>query len=236
MALQVIFLDQVASTNAYLKTWSEKHGTVDEAAIFAKHQTNGRGQRSNSWESNAGENVLGSFLVRDCILSQLVGLNLASALAVVDVLSRYTTQKMYLKWPNDIFINDQKIAGVLLENTVQVDRKVKVVAGIGVNINQMEFSTTHATSLRRLTHKRYKIEEVCLELADGFYKRIKQSQRQLLNDANELLYKRGQSVTFSLDEGTTSYTIDSILYSGKLRVKNGEDYKELDHSNAKWIK
>ena len=235
MALQVIFLDQVASTNQYLKTWSEEHPSVEEVAVFARHQTQGKGQRGRHWESNKGDNVLGSFLIRDCMASQLVGLNIAAALAVVDLLMQYTQHPVYVKWPNDVYVQHQKIAGVLLENTIQADRKVKVIAGLGININQRVFKESKATSLHLLTNITFEVRELCLELADYFYKRVKLSQRQLLNDVNSILYKKGEDVTFGDSSGNRDYTIQSILYSGKLKVLDGAIEKELDHNYIKWI-
>jgi BirA family biotin operon repressor/biotin-[acetyl-CoA-carboxylase] ligase len=236
LALQVIFLDEVSSTNQYAKRWSEEHANVDEVAVFAKYQSSGKGQRGRVWESRSGENLLGSFLVRDCIPSQLVGLNLAAALAVTDLIKDRIQQQVHIKWPNDVYVAHQKIAGVLLENTIQANRKVKVVAGIGVNVNQVEFRELNATSLKLLTQQTYDVNTLCLELADLFYKRSKQSQRQLLNDVNQMLYKKGEAVTFSSALGNTTYTIDQILYSGKLRVRHKEAYKELDHNDVKWMK
>ena len=137
------------STNAeamrMLKTTKPKEGTC----IVAKFQHTGKGQRTNQWYSNAGENVLCSFILYPPAhaANQPFMLSKAVALAAHTTIQHFTKQAVEIKWPNDIFVAEKKIAGILIENQWIGSNWNAAVAGIGINVNQREFGTSHATSL-----------------------------------------------------------------------------------------
>ena len=91
---------------------------VSPFAVFAGKQTAGRGQRENTWESEPFANMLCSFLVKNVgTVSDLSKLNNAAVLAVVQALQGVGLTQVQVKWPNDVYVKDQKIAGILIENT-----------------------------------------------------------------------------------------------------------------------
>ena len=129
--MKQIYLPSVGSTNAWMQeilmhqTWDE--GTL----VYTDYQTNGRGQLTNTWESEAGKNILMSMYFAPLwlpIKDQFV-LSQAVALGVVDFLRQYA-DGFQIKWPNDIYWQHQKIAGILIEYTGRF-----VVVGIGINVN-----------------------------------------------------------------------------------------------------
>ena len=141
----IIRLATVDSTNRYTRDdadnlWN-KHGENGFVVITATHQTAGRGQRGNIWSSNAGENLLISILVRpgealevkrQFLLSQAVALAMHDAMLHYDIDTR-------LKWPNDIYVGNRKLAGILLELDYAGRYVEQAIIGIGLNVNQQAF-------------------------------------------------------------------------------------------------
>lgn len=150
----MIWLDEATSTNTVLASMPDaRHGTV----VITRNQTAGRGQRGNSWEAAPGLNVTMSMLIEpraitaagQFAVSEIVALGVAN---IVSLLAG-PDDKITVKWPNDIYAGDRKIAGILIENTLAGSRIIKSIAGIGVNINQRRFESDapNPVSLYQLT-------------------------------------------------------------------------------------
>ena len=158
---KIIHLDTVDSTNNYTANLQNegkiKHGTV----ILADEQTAGRGQRGASWSSKAGENLLLSLYLAPDNLSVIhqPALTHFIAISIVDFLRKIGISAQ-IKWPNDIYVNDQKIAGVLIENTLRSSSIVSSIIGVGLNVNQMEFEQLNATSIRKELGNHFQVQEV----------------------------------------------------------------------------
>lgn len=158
---KIIHLDTVDSTNNYTanlqKEGKIQHGTV----ILADEQTAGRGQRGASWTSNAGENLLLSvYLTPDNLsvvdqpaLTHFISLSLLDFLRKIGISGK-------IKWPNDIYVNDQKIAGILIENSIRSSRIAETIIGIGFNVNQKSFEGANATSLRIQKDQHFQLNDV----------------------------------------------------------------------------
>lgn len=139
MEPKTIILDSTASTSSYLAgiATDAPHGTV----VMAREQTAGRGQRGNSWEAEPGKNITLSLLLRPTglhpgrqfIISQAV------SLAIVEMLEHFVANPVTIKWPNDIYVDDRKICGILIENTITGSTIDRCIVGIGLNVNQAEF-------------------------------------------------------------------------------------------------
>ena len=139
----ITWFESIDSTNSEARRQME---TVDKLSVFAaKYQTAGRGQRGNKWSSAAGENLTFS------ILAPLSGDNrinvravdqfnitIVSALAVSDLLTKYGIDNR-IKWPNDIYIRNKKVCGMLIENILDRDLVGTSIIGIGINLNQTDF-------------------------------------------------------------------------------------------------
>lgn len=134
------FLPETPSTNSYLQMLLDTNAATTGDAVYTFNQTQGRGQKGNQWISQPGKNVLLSIAIQPEFLparNQFLLSELA-ALAVKKVLDEYV-DNVCIKWPNDIYIKDKKIAGILIENRLK-DAKIEYsIVGIGVNINQTEF-------------------------------------------------------------------------------------------------
>ncbi len=162
------FYDTVASTNDTVR--SLPPGTL----VWADNQTSGRGQRGNSWESEPGCNLTFSFTVApSCLrMDRAFILSEAVSLAVVETLRDAGTEAR-IKWPNDIYVGERKICGILIENTVRASGYVSLsVVGVGINVNQCNFvsDAPNPVSMRQLTGTDYDRKAVLASFCRHFYR------------------------------------------------------------------
>ncbi len=164
-----IFLNAVESTNNYANqlvlSKAAEHGTV----VLAQYQKKGKGQQGKSWESEPGKNLLASFIffpqflpaANQFYLSKMV------SLALVEFL-KTETDEVSIKWPNDIYIQNKKIAGILIENSVKGRNLSSAVIGVGLNLNQEEFvsDAPNPVSLKQITGKDYNVNMVAEVISD----------------------------------------------------------------------
>lgn len=162
---KIVSLPIVDSTNNYLKDELSKSAPLHEGTvILAEHQFAGRGQTNNSWETEPGKNLTFSILLKPVFLApgnQFI-LNKAISIAINDVLSGIIGDTVKIKWPNDIYVNDEKLGGILIENFIQGAAWKHAIIGIGLNINQTEFPAhlKNATSLKKITHTDHDIYQI----------------------------------------------------------------------------
>ncbi|WP_455587314.1 biotin--[acetyl-CoA-carboxylase] ligase [Bacteroides sp.] len=154
----LIRVEETDSTNRYLSDLCHKRCVGELTTVSAHYQTSGKGQRGNSWESEAGKNLMFSLVLypsflearRQFILSQLI------SLSIKEELDTYTPD-ISIKWPNDIYWKDKKICGILIENDLTGTRIGRSIAGIGININQEKFLSPapNPVSLKQITGQSY---------------------------------------------------------------------------------
>ena len=134
-----IKVSQTASTNTYLSRLAATlpGGTV----IYTPSQTAGRGQKGNSWESEDGKNLTFSLLLKRPPVKarDQFYLSEAAALAVVEALSAEAGDSFTVKWPNDVYWQDKKACGMLIENSLDGSDIATCIVGIGINVNQEHF-------------------------------------------------------------------------------------------------
>lgn len=150
----ILYRKEIDSTNLEAARLADTlpHGAV----IMAEIQTAGKGRRGRSWVSNSGENLYFSMLLKpDFCPDKAPMLTLVMALAAAEAIeSEYPDSKPQIKWPNDIVLNGKKICGILTEMQLEGSKIKHVIIGVGINVNQMEFSDenlTYATSLCKET-------------------------------------------------------------------------------------
>lgn len=181
---QTILLQETTSTNDYLKRNADAlpTGTV----IAAYKQTQGRGQKGNSWEAEPGKNATQSILVKkpNLDIKEQFFLSEAVSLAVIDMLEKYA-HGFKIKWPNDIYYGDRKIGGILIEHSLGDDGIDYTIAGVGVNINQQMFTSNapNPISLILITGKTYDMNIITEELSAALnrYCHFDGSRQQLDN-------------------------------------------------------
>ena len=162
---------QTDSTSNVLKQLSATSSLPQGYTLYASYQSAGRGQQGNSWDSEPDKNLLFStlFYPDNLTATQQFRLSMAVALQVVKTLQHYVPQTR-IKWPNDIYVGDRKMGGMLIENQLAGDKIQQAVIGIGININQTVFQRhiPNPTSFSLLTGKTYNIEILLDEILTSF--------------------------------------------------------------------
>lgn len=169
-SLNIIEVDNALSTNTLLASMAGEveHGTV----VLAREQSAGRGQRGNTWEAEPGKNITMSILLKP-ILIQPKYMHIISeivSLLIVKVLRRHIAPSqgtVSIKWPNDIYVDDKKICGILVENSLMGDYIAHSIVGIGLNVNQLEFRSDapNPVSIGMLTGQELPVGDLARDLA-----------------------------------------------------------------------
>lgn len=165
---RIIKLDSVGSTNTYMAEIAD-HGNLPEGSVvIARAQTEGRGLDQNTWESEAGKNLTLSMIlyprflpaVRQFILSKVVALGVMET--VVQLLPDNPDNIVSIKWPNDIYIDDRKVAGILIQHSIMGSGIDHTIIGIGLNVNQIKFigNAPNPVSLRMISGNDLDLNEV----------------------------------------------------------------------------
>ena len=160
MALKIFHFDEINSTNVYLYDNMAEKSDISDMVVVASHQTAGRGMDKNRWESEAGKNLLFSIALNVNFLEaeNQFKISQAVSVAIVETLAQFIdNQKLFIKWPNDIYFGDKKLAGMLIQNTVEGCMMGLTIIGIGLNVNQIEFSKDipNPISLKMISGKDY---------------------------------------------------------------------------------
>lgn len=164
-------IDECASTNSALQR-DAAHGD----ALMALEQTNGRGQRGNTWEAEPRKNITLSLMLRpeELPATRQFEISEAVALGVADLLDNLGIEDVGVKWPNDIYVGDRKICGILIENTVAGALIIRSVAGIGLNVNQTLFTSDapNPVSLKQITGKDFDLETLAERMIERIMLRL----------------------------------------------------------------
>jgi BirA family biotin operon repressor/biotin-[acetyl-CoA-carboxylase] ligase len=166
---QFFHLDKVDSTNNFAANLIEKGLCQNGAVILADEQTLGRGQRDSLWESESHKNILCSFVYfpDNVSVDKLEAYNYCLSIALVNCLKLFQIDAA-IKWPNDILVNNKKIAGVLIENSLSAGKIKSMIFGVGLNVNQLNFNYSHATSMAVIADKVFDLSEVSSCLTQQF--------------------------------------------------------------------
>src|SRR6056297_946886 len=137
---KIISLLSVASTNEHARNLVQEGSPEEGTVIIAGEQKKGRGHGKNTWHSKRGKNLLFSIILypRFILANTQFLLSKTISLGIYDYLCRYVSD-VAIKWPNDIYVDDRKIAGILIENDLTGSSLNRSIVGIGININQVKF-------------------------------------------------------------------------------------------------
>ncbi len=176
MNLKHYHFDQLDSTNAYLQRMQSEHD-ICNWVVSADEQTAGKGMGSNGWESETGKNLTFSLAVdmgflpaeRQFLLSEAV------ALGIIEILDKtLPTEQLSIKWPNDIYYENRKLAGILINSTIKANMMDISIVGIGLNVNQMRFQDwpTHPISMKMITGKDHDLKPLLEQIVESIYKKV----------------------------------------------------------------
>lgn len=236
----IIGLGVIDSTNKYANALLDNK-MLDETAIVADFQTAGRGQFHNVWWSPAGENLLFSvvWLRAKCSVENQFNLSVAVAVALKRCVSTSFGLQAQIKWPNDIYVNGQKLAGILIENALQGKEIKSSILGIGLNVNTEVFPAelARAVSLRQLLGHEINREEFFLSLLNtlhAVYIQVQTGQMQKLWDEYEsVLFRKDELAAYEWAGHRVNGIIRRVLPSGLLQF---ECNNEIHSVNLKEIK
>ena len=178
MMLQYHHFDLIDSTNAYLQR-KQSECDIRNWVVSAGEQTAGKGMGSNSWESEVGKNLTFSLAVDMGFLPAESQFQLSKAvpLGIIEVLDDVLpSEKLSIKWPNDIYYESHKLAGILINSTIKANMMDVSIIGIGLNVNQMRFHDwpTHPVSLKMITGKTYDLQALLEHIAEHIIKKVEQ--------------------------------------------------------------
>lgn len=201
--MSYIELEEVDSTNDYVKRNMDKLQNL--SVVRCNYQTNGRGRNGHNWSSKSNEDLLMSILVKDFKKSQdLHKMTQIVACSVAGLLDRYGI-KAKIKWPNDVYVDDLKICGILVEAVYQPDLK-GVVVGIGLNVNSINGDYA---SMKMKTGQNYPIKSIMIAMITYFkiyYNLYQQgSYDKILEYANDIAYLKDKQVEYQ-DYGLVTFT------------------------------
>ncbi|HAN18472.1 MAG: biotin--[acetyl-CoA-carboxylase] ligase [Bacteroidetes bacterium GWC2_33_15] len=240
---QDIWLKSTSSTNDYaselLKTENPEEGTI----LITENQTTGKGLGKNTWESETGKNLTFSIILYPDFLeaSQQFLISKVVALGIQKYLS-LKTRHVTIKWPNDIYFNDKKIAGILIENSIMGDRIKHSIIGIGININQTEFisNAPNPVSLKQITGDNYLLQDELVELKyhiAKFYSKLRNKQFKEIDREYLLnLYKYKVWHDFKSRDTLFRAKITGVNEFGHLQVLTPDDeIREFDLKEIEFI-
>lgn len=235
---------QLDSTNRTTEKWVLESHPPEGSAVMADFQSHGRGMAGNSWESAPGQNLLVSFVLYPEFLfaGDQFMINKVVSLAVKECVRNFLNRNdVRVKWPNDVYVGDTKIAGILSQNSIRGQHIQFTVVGIGLNVNQLEFSpfTPKAVSMKSIAGKDFDREEVLAYLAsrlEYFYEMLRQGLTADL-DRRYLasLYKFGREARFSSSGQVFTGVISGVSPFGFLIISIDGEPKEFDIKDVQFL-
>ncbi len=240
---KIIWLNETESTNLYANSIL-KENPADETAIVAAFQTKGKGQHTNSWVSDAGKNILMSRIVYPVFLKpdEIFFLNKVVTKAILDFLQTEFSISAKIKWPNDIYVGDKKIAGILIENAVMGSHIKHAIIGIGLNINQENFGELlkqKCTSVKLISGKEFIVNESVIQLLHHLhncYEMLIGKRFQALTDFYlKHLYRLNESRFFKVDFEKVEGTIVGVNHKGKLIVLIDGEFKTFMNKEIEYL-
>lgn len=192
---KIIKVDECPSTNSLMKEKKKEGVLNDKTAIMTDFQSSGRGQGKNVWHSARGMNLLASFYRKTNLRTEKhFMLTIMTSLAILETLKEGGICSK-IKWPNDIYVDNYKIAGILIENSLMQNQVYDTIVGIGLNINQVEFPeiTPNPVSIAHVIQKEVAINnilETFINKFDSFYNKIQNGEgEELFHQYNENLFR-----------------------------------------------
>jgi BirA family biotin operon repressor/biotin-[acetyl-CoA-carboxylase] ligase len=236
-------LPECASTNTEAQRLIGQNRATDGCVVITDKQTAGRGQRGNRWEAQPGENLTLSVVWRPTFLAAPDQFQLSQvvALAVYDWASGLLgpDPALRVKWPNDIFFGEQKLGGILIENTLSGPKIQSSIAGIGLNINQCEFAVPTATSLACLTGRQYALPVLTsrlLECLEKRYLQLRAGQVAALHQAYlQVLYRYQKAHSYEVDGQTVTGLIKGVDEGGQLLVEISGQLRAFGLQQIKYL-
>lgn len=226
LGVPLVFLPRTESTNDDAKR-AAREGAPEGAAFVADVQTRGRGRRGHAWHSPAGENLYASFVLRpDLPVAETPPLSLVAGLAVVDAASRFVpSEGLRIKWPNDVYLDGRKLAGILVEGLIAGARSSAVVVGIGLNVHTRDFpeplgetATSLALASQAPLDRSQVFVALCRALEERMREHLEHGIEHTVRALSRIDYLAGKAVKIEGEEGIAQ----GVAADGRLLVRTRE--------------
>ncbi|MEM6522158.1 MAG: biotin--[acetyl-CoA-carboxylase] ligase [Bacteroidota bacterium] len=223
---RVVYLPSCHSTNESARELARSSNFIEGTIVITNEQVAGRGQMGNRWESEQGQNLTFSILLKPMFvqLNHQFRLNICISLGLVDYLNSLSNV-FQVKWPNDLYCKNNKLAGILIQNSISRDALEQSIIGIGLNVNQLHFSIPRAISMRSILGKTMVLPTVLEDLCCSVEKRYLQLKRgeydQMKKDYLRSLLGYGQERQFD----------DGAIFNGVIRDVMDDGRIVIDHKN-----
>lgn len=243
-AASFTILSSVGSTNNYAMGIIRDGLAVHGNACFSYEQKHGRGRRGKIWNAETGKNIILSITIvpKTLTIYQQFHLTVATSLGCLDLFKKYAGDETMIKWPNDIFWNDRKAGGILIENVIKGNLWQWAIAGIGININQTEFNSDAVfkpVSLKQITGKDFDIVELAKELHELVMMRYSELEKgdfvKMLVEYNQYLFRSGDKVKLKINNVVFETILKGVSPQGKLITGDASE-REFDFDEVEWIK
>lgn len=241
----LLHFQELDSTNSHAQELLAKSKPVEGTIVLASAQPQGRGQHGSRWESEPGKNLTLSLILYPDFLPAWRNfvLNKAVSLAVRDCIAAFLPQKnVAIKWPNDIYVGDKKIGGILIQNTLKQSMIASTIIGIGLNINQTQFSAAvpNPTSLQLESGSEFALETVLAALAqrlEQYYLQLRAGNWEQLDIFYlQRLYRLGTNSVFQRIDGTVFRgVITGISDSGRLQISHDDFVETFDLKEVSFV-
>lgn len=245
--LPFIELQSVDSTNNYARRQIHAGLAQHGMAIFAHEQVAGKGQRNKGWDSQKGANIMISLLEkpRSIQLAKQFQLSACVAVAVHELFMKYAGDETSIKWPNDLYWQDRKAGGVLIESIVRSHESSAgswewAIIGIGININQTIFPThlLNPVSLKQITGKTFNpvslAKELCAVVEMRFAELLSDGFDNIYQTYLAHLYKRNETVRLKKGNKIFEAAIKGVSPAGKLIIQHSFT-EEIDFGEVEWV-
>lgn len=241
------YIEQTDSTNNRLKAMLAAGETLENGfTLYTYFQTAGRGQQGNSWESERGQNLLFSIVLfpQELKATEQFLLSEVIAVAILRVLQPMLGSSVRIKWPNDIYYEDKKLAGILVENGLQQDKVAWSVIGVGLNVGQTQFlsNAPNPISMKQITGREYDKEWLLTQIQEETILLMTLPREQLHEQYMSLLYRRDEwhrykevqvtaapMMISSNTDGAFEAKIIGVEKDGRLRLLTRDNEQRLYH-------
>ena len=234
MGKNLVYVPECHSTNTLASELWQKTAALEGTTVITDNQLQGRGQRGNVWLSDPHKNLTFSLVLKPSFLKpiDLFNLTVAVSLGLCDFLTQRIGAGVKIKWPNDILVNDKKVCGILIENTLAGDSIQYSVVGIGLNVNQQLFQLESASSMKAATGNDFVLADeftLLLEFLERRYLQLRSGKiADLRNDYLKSLYGKGEPRKFTVATGEITGVIEGVDQHGKLLVSSKGVVKDYD--------
>lgn len=226
MDFKVVHIDETDSTNRWLRDYALSQPEGDYVVV-SEYQTAGRGCGTNSWESERGKNLTFSLLIHPTEITADCQFRISEAvsLALCETLDGYVTDRQVsVKWPNDIYVDDCKICGMLIENRLRGRLMTDSIIGIGLNVNQREFlsDAPNPVSLVQLLGREVALEPLLQAFLQKLEPMLQMDPETLGKAYRNRLYRRGAEHEYRDGKGVFRATLMNVLDDGRLVLLDTE--------------